>query len=65
MHKFQVITNDYVFLLLFADMSNAFVEVVDFDNSIFNLCYDTEEIMSYWHQHLTDQLIVNSDMEGC
>lgn len=65
MHKFKVITNDYVFLLLFADMSNAFVEVVDFDNSIFNLCYDTEEIMSYWHQHLTDQLIVNSDMEGC
>lgn len=65
MHKFHVITNDYVFLLLFADMSNAFVEVVDFDNSIFNLCYDTEEIMSYWHQHLTDQLIVNSDMEGC
>lgn len=64
MHKFQVITNDYVFLLLFADMSNAFVEVVDFDNSIFNLCYDTEEIMSYWHHHLTDQLIVNSDMEG-
>lgn len=65
MHKFQVITNDYVFLLLFADMSNAFVEVVDFDNSIFNLCYDTDELMNYWHQHLTEQLIANSDMEGC
>ena len=65
MHKFQVITNDYTFLLLFADMSDAFVEVVDFDNSIFNLCDDTDELMNYWHQHLIDRLTANGDMEGC
>lgn len=65
MHKFQVITNDYTFLLLFADMSDAFVEIVDFDNSIFNLCYDTDELMNYWHQHLIDRLTANGDMEGC
>jgi hypothetical protein len=63
MHKFQIISNDYSFLLSFAYLSNAFLEVVDFEQSIFCLCYDSEELKCYWNERLISVLTVIGNVD--
>lgn len=63
MYKFQIISNDYSFLLSFAHLSDAFLEVVDFEQSIFCLCYDSEELKCYWNERLIAILTVIGDVD--